>query len=116
MSLKRENLIWQPDKVLRYLFGELKQKIEVISPVYNIYLYGSRAHTAYGDWGTALDGKDWDILIVCRFPIVNTKVWTTDLGYYIDLKVTDKKGADTFFKYQKHWIEMYPENNLKNSE
>ena len=106
------NLIWQHEKVLPYLLGELRQKIEAISPIENIYLYGSRARTPTQDWKN-LDGKDWDILVVCKFPIINTKIWTTALNYHIDLKITDTAGTENFFKYKKHWVELYPKLRLK---
>lgn len=111
MSRRDLNLIWQHDKVLPYLFGELKQKIEAISPVEEIYLYGSRARTPIEDW-QKLEGKDWDIVVVCKFPIVNTRIWTTDINYHIDLKITDVVGATNFFKHKKSLIELYPNNGL----
>ncbi|GGB80306.1 hypothetical protein GCM10007424_20520 [Flavobacterium suaedae] len=111
MSRRKLDLIWQHDKVLPYLFDELKSKIELISPVHTIYLYGSRARKPITEWNS-LTGKDWDIVIVCDFPIINTKAWTTDLNYHIDLKITDEKGALDFFKYMNYQIELYPNNKL----
>ena len=111
MSRILKDMIWQHDKVLPYLFGDLKKKIEAISPIEKIYPYGSRSRTPVKDW-QKLEGKDWDILIVCKFPIVNTRVWTTELNYYIDLKITDPAGAASFFKYKKDEIELYPNNSL----
>ena len=86
----RTEMIWQPDEVLPYIFGELKSKIEAITPVMHIYLFGSRATVPVNEWHT-LEGKDWDILVACRFRITNTTVWTKALGYHIDLTVTDVK-------------------------
>lgn len=111
MSNRREDLIWQHDKVLPYLLGELKQKIEKITPIQKIYLYGSRARMPFEKWHE-LQGKDWDILVICKFPIVNTHIWTTGLNYYIDLKVTNTEEAKNFFKNLKNRIELYPENHL----
>lgn len=111
MSLRRMEMIWRHDKVLPYIFQELKSKIEAITPVQAIYLFGSRARTPLYEW-EKLEGKDWDILVVCKFPIINTAIWTTGLNYNIDLKITDPKGAENFFKHQKQTIELFPTNQL----
>lgn len=112
MSRKKLDLIWQHNKVLPYLFGELKSKIELISPIHKIYLYGSRARKPITEWNS-LKGKDWDIVIVCDFPIINTKAWTTDLNYHIDLKITDEKECLEFLKNINYQIELLPNNLLK---
>lgn len=111
MSRINTEAIWQPDKVLPYLFGELKQKIEAITPIQQIYLYGSRATTPVADW-EKLEGKDWDILIICPFAIVNTVIWTRQLNYHIDLRVVDAVRAEQFLKHGPKLIELYPENKL----
>lgn len=112
MSNRMKGLIWQHERVLPYLFGDLKQKIERITPIEQIFLYGSRARLPFVKWNE-LEGKDWDILVICKFPIINTKVWTTNLRYYIDLKVTDMEGANNFFIYNKERIELFPKNHLQ---
>lgn len=111
MSNRKKDLIWQHEKVLPYLFGELKENIDRITPVQQIYLYGSRARVPFEQW-YELDGKDWDVLVICKFPIVNTRIWTTGLNYYIDLKITDLKGAKNFFEYNPDGIELFPVNHL----
>lgn len=111
MSIVRLNSIWQHDKVLPYLFGELKEKIEAITPIEQIYLFGSRAKIQVENWHQ-LDGKDWDILVIGKFPIINTHVWTWDKNYNIDLKITGPDGRDNFIKYNLPLIELYPENKL----
>ena len=107
MSQVKTHLIWQHEKVLPYLFGELKTKIEAVRPVEKIYLFGSRAKTPVSEW-TQLEGKDWDILVIAGFPIVNTKVWTSQMGYHIDLIIRDNKNPI----YYPNWIELFPNNFL----
>ncbi len=111
MSNRKEDIIWQHEQVLPYIFGELKQKIDAITPILQMYLYGSRARVPMANWDE-LAGKDWDILVICKFPIVNTRIWTISLNYYIDLKITDLKGATNFFEYNPDAIELFPVNHL----
>ena len=103
------NRIWQHNTVLPYILGGLRHKIEVITPVHKIYLTGSRARTVVANW-SLLEGKDWDIIVVCDFPIVNARVWTWDLNYHIDLIVTTQDKAAV---YLQNAIELYPVNCLQ---
>ena len=112
MSQVKMETIWQHHKVLPYILNDLKQKIETITPVLGIYLYGSRAKTPYKKW-TILNGKDWDIMVICAFPIVNTHIWTTYLNYHIDLKVITQNKCDFFKHHQQTMIELYPNNMLE---
>lgn len=112
MSQVKMETIWQHDKVLPYILNELREKIEAITPVHKIYLYGSRARTAVFDWDK-LEGKDWDIMVICAFPIVNTIIWTRELNYHIDLTVTTQERIEHFKQYNIPFIELYPKNELE---
>lgn len=107
MSKVQLEMIWQHDKVLPYILHELKQYVERITPVHQIYLYGSRAKTPIQDW-KRLDGKDWDIIMVCNFPIINTHIWTTAKNYHIDLSIISKQQADDLLKHKKYMVELFP--------
>ncbi|MBC8756669.1 hypothetical protein H2O64_18495 [Kordia sp. YSTF-M3] len=111
MSSVQLEMIWQHDNVLPYILNELKQYVERITPVHQIYLYGSRAKTPIADW-TQLAGKDWDIMMVCSFPIINTYIWTTDRNYHIDLSVIGKSQATELQKYRKDLVELFPNYEL----
>ena len=112
MSKRSTELIWQPDKVLPYLFGDLFKKIEAITPIQKIYLFGSRSRVPVSELHT-LKGKDWDLVVVCSFKIINTQIWTTDIGYHIDLNIINGEGVKNFFNYDMKMIELFPENNLQ---
>jgi len=111
MSQVKMEKIWQHDLVLPYILNELKEKVEAITPIHHMYLYGSRARIPFSDW-KKLDGKDWDIMIICAFPIVNTTIWTQDLNYHIDVTVTTQERIDYFTKFNVPVIELFPKNEL----
>lgn len=111
MSQVKKDRIWQHNTVLPYILHELRQKIEAITPIYTIYLTGSRAKTPVTEWDV-LEGKDWDILVVCDFPIINTAVWTRDVNYHIDLVITNPKKATALLQNAQKAIELYPDNQL----
>jgi hypothetical protein len=112
MSQVKLNMIWQHNIVLPYILGQLRQTIEAITAIEHIYLIGSRAYTPIQEW-QKLEGKDWDILVVCAFAIVNTRVWTTDLNYNIDLIVTSPTKAAAVLQNAKNAMELYPNNELQ---
>ncbi len=112
MSQVKMERIWQHQQVLPYIFIELKQKIEVITPIKQIYLYGSRARTPIADW-QQLEGKDWDIIVLCAFPIINTNIWTIDQNYHIDLKITTADYLQHFKDYKIPLVQLFPVNELK---
>ena len=114
MSCIQLEMIWQHETVLPYILNELKQHVERITPVHHIYLHGSRAKTPITDW-KQLEGKDWDIIMVCNFPIINTHIWTTDRNYHIDLSVIGKKKANELLKYRKDLVELFPSGEYMNS-
>lgn len=90
---------------MRYVLNDLKEIIEGITQVYKIYLTGSRSK--YRDDGSVdLTGKDWDIMVVARNRIINTKVWTVDKGYHIDLMIRSEESFD--LSKQPHCVELYP--------
>ena len=109
MSQIRMDMIWQHEQVLPYLLGELKDNIEAITPIRKIYLFGSRAKIPFNEWNK-LEGKDWDICVVCDFEIVNTQIWTKEKNYYLDLVITDPEGEKSFLEYHTGNLEIYPEN------
>ena len=111
MSQVRMEMIWQQEHMLPYLLGELKEKIEAITPVRKIYLFGSRARVPFSNWET-LEGKDWDVLVVCDFKIVNTQIWARDANYHLDLMITDAQGEKHFLEYNKNTLELYPTDQL----
>lgn len=111
MSNVQLEMIWQHDNVLPYILNELKQTVARITPVHTIYLYGSRAKTPIQNWDQ-LAGKDWDIIMVCNFPIINTHIWTTAKNYHIDLSIISKQKAAEMLKYRKDLVELFPKNTL----
>jgi hypothetical protein len=111
MSQVKTDRIWQHNFVLPYIIQQLRQKIEAITPIHTIYLTGSRARTPVADWDV-LQGKDWDVLVVCDFPIINTTVWTRDLNYHIDLVITNATKAEALLRNAQTVIELYPDNQL----
>lgn len=110
-KLKLET-IWQHHKVLPYILNELKQKIENITPVEKIYLFGSRAKTPLEDWHK-LDGKDWDIIVQAKCKLTNTQIWTTDKNYHIDLYVVSKEQAKKLLQDTGKTLELFPCNELE---
>ena len=107
----RLDMIWQPEQVLPYLLHTLKAKVETITTVKAIYLFGSRSRVGLDEWHT-LEGKDWDIYIVCDFPIVNTRIWGRDLGYYMDVVVTTQKRIDTLLQANSGIKQLFPQDTL----
>jgi len=111
MSIVRLDMIWQPEAVLPYLLHTLKAKVETITPVKAMYLFGSRSRVGLDQWHT-LEGKDWDIYIVCDFPIVNTRIWGRDIGYYLDIVITTQKRIDTLLQANGGIKQLFPEDTL----
>lgn len=111
MGIRKPESIWQHQVVLPYILDELKEKIEQITPVYAIYLFGSRAKTPVENWHQ-LEGKDWDILVIAEQTLRNTHVWTTNKNYHIDLFVVSKKNKKRFIEDVGKYIELFPTNHL----
>jgi predicted nucleotidyltransferase len=112
MSQVKTDRIWQHNTVLPYILNGLQQKIEAITPIHKIYLTGSRARVPAEGWGE-LKGKDWDILVVCGFAIINTAVWAGDRNYHIDLVIANPQKAAALLQHAQKAIELYPDNQLK---
>lgn len=112
MSQIKAEAIWQHELVLPYILENLKAKVEVITPVRAIYLHGSRGRIVPNEWHK-LEGKDWDVMMVCDFPIVNAQVWTTALNYHIDLTITTEHKINNFLKNNSSVIELFPNCKLE---
>lgn len=112
MSQIKAEAIWQHEFVLPYILEDLKAKVEAITPVRAIYLYGSRSKVAPRNW-RQLEGKDWDIMIVCDFSIVNSQIWTSDINYHIDLTITTANKIKNFLERNSSIIELYPNYALE---
>lgn len=112
MSKVKLETIWQHEQVLPYILNELKQKIDNITTVEKIYLFGSRAKTPVEDWHR-LEGKDWDIIVQAKFKLTNTHIWTTDKNYHIDLYVVSKEQAKKLLQDTGKTLELFPCNVLE---
>ncbi len=91
MSQVKLGAIWQHDTVLPYILKQLKERIEEITPVEKIYLFGSRGRVPANRWNE-LEGKDWDVLVQAKIGLTNASVLVAE-GYYIDLMVLDEQRA-----------------------
>ncbi len=111
MSKIKWETIWQHDKVLPYILYELKEKIEKITPIEKIYVFGSRAKKPVEEW-QKLEGKDWDIIVQAKCKITNAQIWTKNLNYHIDLFVLDEKQTQKLLNNVKIYKEIYPKNEL----
>lgn len=112
MSQIKAEAIWQHEFVLPYILKDLKAKVDAITPVRAIYLFGSRGKVAPKDW-SVLEGKDWDIMMVCDFPIVNSQLWTTALNYHIDLIITTEHKIKNFLQSNTSIVELFPSYRLE---
>jgi hypothetical protein len=112
MSRVKLEMIWRHQQVLPYILGPMLHRLQAITPVHKMYLVGSRGRVPVSSW-QSLEGKDWDILAVCGFPIVNTEVWTAALNYHIDLVVVNEAKAPAMLHNAKGYIELYPQNLLQ---
>jgi hypothetical protein len=112
MSKIKLETIWQHEQVLPYILNELKQKIDNITTVQKIYLFGSRAKTPVEDWHT-IEGKDWDIIVQAKFKLTNTHIWTTDKNYHIDLYVVSEEQTDKILLNTGKTLELFPCNELE---
>lgn len=110
-KLKLET-IWQHSFVLPYILQDLKQKIENITPVEKIYLFGSRAKTPLEDWHK-LEGKDWDIIVQAGCKLTNTQICITDKNYHIDLYVVNEEQAKKLLQETGKTLELFPCNELE---
>ncbi|WP_267406650.1 MULTISPECIES: hypothetical protein [unclassified Chryseobacterium] len=109
MSQVKHEAIWQHDQVLPYILTTLKDKIEEITPVEKIFLFGSRGRVPFENW-KELEGKDWDVLVQTKFKLKNAQV-LVDKDYHLDLLVLDEERIKT--NYSKNLKMIFPVNELE---
>jgi len=110
MSRVKTESIWQHDKVLPYILTSLKEKINEITAVEKIMLFGSRGRLPLERWNE-LEGKDWDILVQAKCKLKNAHV-LVDKAYHLDLLVLDENQVK---KFTKNMVikQLFPVNKLK---
>lgn len=115
MSRVKTEAIWQHEKVLPYILTTLKDKIDEITAVEKIFLFGSRGRVPFENWKD-LEGKDWDILVQAGCKLKNAQV-LVDKDYYIDLLVLDGENIKRYYS-ENNLTMVFPENELmvKNEE
>lgn len=110
MSRIKPGAIWQHGKVLPYILTSLKDKINDMTAVEKIILFGSRGRIPVERWDE-LEGKDWDIVVQARCKLRNAHI-LVDEGYHLDLLVLD--GAQTEEFTENMTIkELFPVNELE---
>ncbi|MCY1659387.1 hypothetical protein [Chryseobacterium sp. SL1] len=110
MSRVKTESIWQHDKVLPYILTSLKDKINEITAVEKILLFGSRGRLPLERWNE-LEGKDWDILVQAKYKLKNAHVLVEE-GYHLDLLVLDESQTEKFIRNMKI-KELFPLNELE---
>ncbi|GAA5095217.1 hypothetical protein GCM10023210_27680 [Chryseobacterium ginsengisoli] len=110
MSQVKTESIWQHDKVLPYILMSLKEKINEITAVEKIILFGSRGRLPLERWNE-LKGKDWDILVQAKCKLKNANV-LVEKDYHLDLLVLDKNRIDELYEHIKT-KELFPMNELE---
>jgi hypothetical protein len=110
MSRVKTESIWQHDKVLPYILTSLKEKINAITTVEKIILFGSRGRLPVERWNE-LEGKDWDVLVQAGCKLKNPHV-LVEQNYHLDLLVLDKEQAEKFIQ-NMNTKELYPANELE---
>lgn len=99
MSRVKLETIWQHNKVLPYILTTLKDKIDDITAVEKIFLFGSRGRVPFDEWNK-LEGKDWDVLVQAKCKLKNAHV-LIDKEYYLDLFVLDEESINTHYSNYK---------------
>lgn len=110
MSRIKPGAIWQHEKVLPYILTSLKDKINDITAVEKIILFGSRGRLPVERWNE-LEGKDWDVVIQARCKLRNAHI-LVDENYHLDLLVLDKDQTEEFCE-NRDVKEIYPLNELE---
>ena len=110
MSRVKTEAIWQHDKVLPYILTSLKGKINEITAVEKILLFGSRGRLPLERW-SELEGKDWDILVQAKCKLKNAHVLIEE-NYHLDLLVLDESQTEKFIRNMKI-KELFPLNELE---
>ncbi|KAB1231993.1 hypothetical protein [Chryseobacterium viscerum] len=111
MSRVKLEAIWQHDQVLPYILTTLKDKIDDITAVEKIFLFGSRGRVPFHEWDT-LEGKDWDVLVQAKCKLKNAYA-LIDQDYYLDLLVLDEQTIKEHYSNNKLAM-IFPENELIN--
>jgi hypothetical protein len=111
MSRVKSESIWQHEKVLPYILTTLKDKINDITAVEKIFLFGSRGRIPFENW-KELEGKDWDVLIQAKCKLKNALV-LVDENYHLDLLVLNEEQTKDFCK-TIITKEIFPLNELEN--
>jgi hypothetical protein len=112
MSRVQLEAIWQHDQVLPYILTTLKEKIDDITAVEKIFLFGSRGRVPFDEWDT-LEGKDWDVLVQARCKLKNAYI-LIDQDYYLDLLVLDEETIKEHYSKNKLTM-IFPENELSST-
>lgn len=110
MSRIKTESIWQHDKVLPYILTFLKEKINEITAIEKIILFGSRGRVPLERW-SELEGKDWDILVQAGCKLKNPQV-LVEQDYHMDLLVLDKEQTERFIQ-NMNTKELFPVNELE---
>ncbi|MBO6185300.1 MAG: hypothetical protein J6O88_11545 [Chryseobacterium sp.] len=110
MSQVKPESIWQHEKVLPYILTSLKDKINDITEVEKIIIFGSRGRLPVERWDE-LQGKDWDILVQARCKVKNAGVLVGE-NYHLDLLVLDEEQVKKFCQ-NKVTKELFPVNKLE---
>ncbi|UWX59773.1 hypothetical protein N0B40_15300 [Chryseobacterium oranimense] len=110
MSRIKTESIWQHDKVLPYILTSLKEKINEITAVEKIMLFGSRGRLPLECWNE-LEGKDWDILVQTKCKLKNAHI-LVDKAYHLDLLVLDENQVQKFTENMMI-KQLFPVNELK---
>lgn len=110
MSRVKPEAIWQHDKVLPYILTRIKDKINEITAVEKILLFGSRGRLPLERWNE-LKGKDWDVLVQAKCKLKNARV-LLDEEYHLDLLVLDESQTKKFTENMTT-KELFPLNELE---
>jgi hypothetical protein len=110
MNRAKPEIIGQHNKVLPYILTRLKDKINEITAVEKILLFGSRGRLPLERW-SELEGKDWDILVQAKCKLKNAHVLVEE-GYHLDLLVLDEYRINELYEHIKT-KELFPLNELE---
>lgn len=110
MSQVKPESIWQHNKVLPYILTSLKNKINDITAVEKIIIFGSRGRLPVERWNE-LEGKDWDILVQAKCKLKNAGVLISE-NYHLDLLVLNEEQVKKFCQ-SKATKEIFPINELQ---
>lgn len=110
MSRLKPEYIWQHEKVLPYILTSLKDKINEITAVEKILLFGSRGRLPLERWNE-LEGKDWDVLVQAKCKLKNARV-LLDEEYHLDLLVLDESQTEKFTENMTI-KQLFPLNELE---